>query len=284
MIAKPIRIGIVTLVAVSALAIGYKNRTLRGAQEIQQQAVVIPDEPYGMPATRENNSNYPKPNPFYFEGKINYELLGIDTPQNAWEFAQRGIYKQDDLEDLEGAIADYRQSIAQNSLQNGTCQLVTTSPIPATMNPPPCMFTVRSRLGYLLLEADKPAEAIPLFQEVLQIDPLRLEINALIGEAYMKEAEEAPAAEKPALLAKAVDAFKAELALSPVTSSMIQLTGDEANNAQVHWALAEAYEKLSKPTDAVAELNLYLKATKWHSDTYPWRIELAKKKIEELGH
>src|SRR5881394_1885507 len=103
MITKTIRIGIVSFVAVSALIIGYRNRSLRGAQE--QQAIVVPDTPYGIPATRENNSNYPKPNPFYFEGKINYELLGIDTPQNAWEFAQRGIYKQDDLEDFEGAIA-----------------------------------------------------------------------------------------------------------------------------------------------------------------------------------
>jgi len=282
MISKPVRIGIISLVAVSALVIGYKNRSLRGAQE--QQAIAVPETPYGIPASRENNSNYPMPNPFYFEGKIDYELLGIDTPQNAWEFAQRGIHKQDDLEDFEGAVTDYRQSISMNNLQNGTCQLVTVSPVPPTLNPPPCMFTVRSRLAYLLMEEDHPEEAIALFQEVLQIDPLRLDVNALIGEAYMKEAEETSATNKPALLAKAVDAFKAELALSPVTSSTAELTGDEANNSQVHWALAEVYEELNRPADAVSELNLYLKATKWHSDTYPWRIELAKHKIEELGH
>jgi hypothetical protein len=29
-------------------------------------------------------------------------------------------------------------------------------------------------------------------------------------------------------------------------------------------------------TDQISELNSYSKATKWHSDTYPWRITLAQ--------
>jgi len=194
------------------------------------------------------------------------------------------MYKQDDLEDLAGAVADYKTAVSMNSLQDSTCQIVTVVPVPATLNPPPCMFTVRSRLGYLLLESD-PAEAIRLFEEVLQIDPLRLEINALIGEAYVVEGDHAKEeATKRQFYEKAVEAFKAELALSPVTTQAVQLTGDEANNAQVHWELAEVYEKLEKKAEAKSELDLYLKATKWHSDTYPWRIALAEKKIEELSH
>src|SRR5579859_1382748 len=55
------------------------------------------------------NPHYPERNPFYFEGRIDWELLKIDVPGNAWEFAQRGIHRQDDLEDIQGAIADYRQ-------------------------------------------------------------------------------------------------------------------------------------------------------------------------------
>ena len=81
----------------------------------------------------------------------------------------------------------------------------------------------------------------------------------------------------------AVASLKAELALSPVTPQGTQLTGDEANNGPVHWELAELYEKLGRDSDAKSELDLYLKATKWHSDTYPWRIALAQKKINELG-
>src|SRR3954468_23614544 len=80
----------------------------------QPTVVAGQGEPVRQEVTRQNNPNYPLPNPFYFEGKVDYELLGIDQPSNAWEFAQRGIYKQDDLEDFPGAIADYQTSISMN--------------------------------------------------------------------------------------------------------------------------------------------------------------------------
>jgi len=219
------------------------------------------------------NPNYPARNPFYFEGRVDWDLLKIDQPSNAWEYAQRGIHKQDDLEDAQGAIDDYRQSISMNNLDNGTCQIVTSAPsgFGQNTNPPPCMFTVRLRLGNLLMTTS-PDEAIGLFQEVLDIDPLRLGVNALMGETYARMGDPSSAAA----------AYKAELALSPVTVLSNQLNGDEANNAHVHWALAGLYEKLGEPAAAAGELDLYLKATKWHSDTYPWRIDLARKRIEKL--
>ena len=107
------------------------------------------------------------------------------SPGNAWEYAQRGIHRQDDFEDIAGAIADYRESLALNSLSDGSCQIVTSVPAQdfGKLDPPPCMFTVRLRLGYLLMR-DSPEDAISLFQEVLQIDPQRLEVNSLLGEAY----------------------------------------------------------------------------------------------------
>jgi len=219
------------------------------------------------------NPNYPARNPFYFEGRVDWDLLKIDQPSNAWEYAQRGIHKQDDLEDAQGAIDDYRQSISMNNLDNGTCQIVTSAPsgFGQNTNPPPCMFTVRLRLGNLL-KTTSPDEAIGLFQEVLDIDPLRLGVNALMGETYARMGDPE----------SAVAAYKAELALSPVTVLSNQLNGDEANNAHVHWALAGLYEKLGDSAAAAGELDLYLKATKWHSDTYPWRIDLARKRIEKL--
>src|SRR5579871_3080285 len=69
------------------------------------------------------NPNYPQPNPFYFEGRIDWNLLNVTTPSNAWEFAQHGIYEQDDLENPAAAIKDYQQSISMNSPSNGTCQI-----------------------------------------------------------------------------------------------------------------------------------------------------------------
>jgi tetratricopeptide (TPR) repeat protein len=234
------------------------------------------------------NPNYPKPNPFYFEGKIDWDKLGITQPANAWEFVQRGIHKQDDLSDIPGAIADYQQALDLNSLTKGTCQLITSATLvngalPSTLNPAPCMFTLRLRLAYLLRK-DQPETAIALYKEVQQIDPLRLDVSALLGEVYIIEAQKAATPDSSqAAYANAIAAFKAELLLSPVTPDYTALTADEANNAHVHWSLAEVYEKLNRPADAIGELNLYLKATKWHSDTYPWRIQLAQKKIEMLG-
>jgi len=252
-------------------------------------AQTSPTAPYIPGTTFQNfNANYPKPNPFYFEGKIDWEKLNITQPANTWEYMQRGIHKQDDLHDLPGAIADYQQSLAMNSLKAGTCQLVTSATLvngvlPSTLNPAPCMFTVRLRLAYLLRETD-PQTAVSLYEEVLQIDPLRPDVEFLMGEAYLVEAEEAQTdADRATAYQNAISAFQAELALNPVTPQYTALTGDEANSAHVHWSLAEVYEKLGRDEDAVSEFKLYLLATQWHSDVYPWRITLAKKKIQTLS-
>jgi tetratricopeptide (TPR) repeat protein len=229
------------------------------------------------------NPNYMIRNPFYFEGRVDWNLLQITNPSNAWEYAQRGIHEQDDLLDLTDAIADYQKSISMNDLTNGTCQLITTAKgLGANTNPPPCMFTVRLRLGNLLKETDPPT-AIELFQEVLDIDPLRLGVNAMTGEAYtnIAAATTDPAAQSAAY-DNAIAAYKAELALSPVTPTTIAVTGDLANNAHVHWALAEVYRQTGQAASEASELTLYLHATQWHSDTYAWHIQLANARLKAL--
>jgi tetratricopeptide (TPR) repeat protein len=229
---------------------------------------------------QEANPNYPIRNPFYFEGRIDWNLLKITQPSTTWEYMERGIHKQDDLEDYTGAIADYQQSIAMNNVGNKTCQLVTTAP-PATgkLDPAPCIFTVRLRLAGLL-RSSSPKDAISFYQQALDIDPLRLGVHAAIAETYVAMAGQATdQTTVPGLYQQAVTEYIAELALSPVTPLQTQVTGDTANNAHVHWELAEVYEKLNQLSDEISELNLYLQATKWHSDTYPWRIQLAQKRI-----
>ena len=237
--------------------------------------------------TRENNPNYPARNPFYFEGKIDYELLGIGEPSNAWEYMQRGIHLQDDPEDYKGAIQDYRRALELNNKENGTCQIVTSQIVTAvpenfnTLDPPPCIFTLRLRLGYLLIH-DEPEESVRLFREVLEIDPLRLDVRFLIAEAYEFLAEEtADKQEQTELYLKAIEELRGELALTPPVNDP-KLSPDEANNAHTHWLLAEIYEKLEKYDEATEAFENYLKATRWHSDVLPWRLQLAEKKIEEL--
>jgi tetratricopeptide (TPR) repeat protein len=230
------------------------------------------------------NPNYPQPNPFYFEGRIDWNLLKINTPSNAWEFAQRGIYKQDDLQDTAGAIQDYQQSIAMNSLNNGTCQIV-TGPIPTSgvLSPAPCMFTVRLRLAGLLQQS-APQQAIALYQDVVKIDPLKLGVHEAIAKTYAAmAAADTVAANRTADYNSAITEYQAELGLSPVTAFTTNLTADLANNAHVHWALAAIYQTLGNSTREASQLNLYLQATQWHSDTYPWRIALAKARLTALG-
>jgi tetratricopeptide (TPR) repeat protein len=240
--------------------------------------------PYKPGDFQNGNANYPARNPFYFEGRVDWDLLKIDQPSNAWEFAQRGIHYQDDLKDTTSAIADYQKSISLNSLQNGTCQLIKSAPagFGQNVNPPPCMFTVRMRLANLLEDSDSQT-AVGLFQEVLRIDPLRLGVNTMIGETYTKMAQAATDdGGRADAYNRAVQAYQAELALSPVTALSISLTGDQANNAHVHWALADIYRTLGRASDQASELDLYLKATRQHSDTYAWRIQLAQKRLQQL--
>jgi len=216
------------------------------------------------------NANYKNRNPFYFEGRVDWDLLNITQPANAWEFTQRAIHKQDDLADIPGAIADYSQALSMNSLVNGSCQLITSTNagFGQNTNPPPCMFTPRLRLANLIRQ-DQPQNAIGLFQEVLQIDPLRLNVQAQIGQIYTSMGA----------YPQAIAAYQAELALSPVNK---RLSGDQANNAHVHWALAEIYRVTHDASNEGRELTLYFNATRWHSDTYPWRITLAKKRLAQL--
>jgi hypothetical protein len=230
-----------------------------------------------------DNPNYLNRNPFYFEGRVDWNLLKITTPATPWEYTQRGIHYQDDLQDMTDAIADYQTAISMNSLSNNTCQIITTAITPSTtLSPAPCMFTPRLRLAHLMLSTN-PDMAISLYQQVLQIDALRLGMNEFIGEAYEnKAAAAADEASKTAFLQSAIAAYNAELALSPVTASYTALTADKANNAHTHWALSEIYAELGDPADQATQLQAYLDATQWHSDTYAWHIQLAKVRLAKL--
>lgn len=238
-----------------------------------------------------DNPNYLNRNPFYFEGRVDWNLLKITNPQTPWEYTQRAIHYQDDLQDIPDAISDYQTAISMNSLSNNTCQIITAANVASltvngvpntNLSPPPCMFTPRLRLAHLMIET-QPDMAIGLYQQVLQIDALRLGVNEFIGEAYENKAAQSsdPAAQTVALT-NAITAYKAELALSPVTPQYTALTGDTANNAHVHWALANIYSELGDPADQITELKAYLAATQWHSDTYAWHIQLAQARLAKL--
>jgi tetratricopeptide (TPR) repeat protein len=256
----------------------------QGSQTIPGPATVTPNSYIPGTTYEAANPNYMIRNPYYFEGRVDWNLLKITTPSNPWEFVQRAIHEQDDLQDTTDAIADYQTALAQNSLSNGTCQILTSVPAnPQNVNPAPCMFTPRLRLAHLI-KAGNPGGAITLFQQVLQIDPLRLGVNAYIGDVYVSMAGSASdQPSKTSFYKQAITAYKAELLLSPVNPATIALTGDLANNEHVHWSLSEVYAQLGDLPDQATELQNYLDAARWHSDTYAWRIQLAKARLAKLG-
>jgi tetratricopeptide (TPR) repeat protein len=269
---------LVTLFAMAAAcAFGQGSQTVPGPNTTTPNAYV-PGTTYAAA-----NPNYMTRNPFYFEGRVDWNLLNITNPSNTWEYLQRGIHEQDDLEDTASAIADYQKALSMNSLSNGTCQIVKTAVANSpNLNPAPCMFTPRLRLAHLV-KATTPQVAIGLFQEVLQIDPLRLGVNAYIGDVYSTmAAAAADLTSQKAFLNQAVAAYKAELALSPVSAATTALTGDKANNEHVHWSLAAVYAQLGDEASQATELQAYLDASQWHSDTYAWRIQLAKVRLANL--
>jgi tetratricopeptide (TPR) repeat protein len=263
--------------ALASPALGQGSQTVPGASTVTPEAYV-PGVTY-----QAANPNYMTRSPFYFEGRVDWNLLNITTPSNPWEFTQRGIHYQDDLQDTTDAISDYQTAISQNSLSNGTCQIPTVAVTNTTvLNPAPCMFTPRLRLAHLI-KGTNPTMAISLFQQVLQIDPLRLGINAYIGDVYVTMAQNATnQTTATSLYNQALAAYQAELVLSPVNSKTIALTGDLANNAHVHWSMSEVYAALNDTADEATQLQAYLNATQWHSDTYAWHIQLAKVRLANL--
>ncbi len=138
----------------------------------------------GGPAIPVDAQNRPA---YFFEGKADWQALGIKEPRTGWEFAQRGMYYQDEVHDITAALADYRKAAAME---------------PELMSP-------KARMGSIYLRQGKYDEAIREFQAVSDLDPLKQEVQYRIGQAnegrgdyqsairaYHKELELAPGAVK----------------------------------------------------------------------------------------
>src|SRR5271166_4114058 len=179
------------------------------AQSSPPAPLVTPSSTYVPGVTfQTTNPNYFMPNPFYFEGRVDWNLLKITQPANPWDYMQRGLHEQDELGDTTDAIADYQMAVSMNNLTNKTCQLVTVAPT-GPINPPPCIFTVRLRLAGLL-SATQPQQAIELYQGGLVIDPAHPGVNRAIGGVYVRQAQTATdPTQVPGLYQSAIAAYQA---------------------------------------------------------------------------
>jgi tetratricopeptide (TPR) repeat protein len=195
----------------------------------------------------------------FFEAKAPWPALGIEAPRTAWEHAQRGMYRQDDLEDVEGAIEDYEAALALDGH----------------------LLVASARLGYLALERGLAAaragetaaaeaalrEAVERYAVVCHEQPSRQGVRLRQAQAYLQlwrlsgDAAEAERAEAT---------LREELALAP--------TQQEA-----FWALAQLYDAQGRAAEALDMVRRYLAEAEIQGDPYPWRVRAAEQLRTRLG-
>jgi tetratricopeptide (TPR) repeat protein len=211
-----------------------------------------------------------KPDPtFFFEERVNWPALQKQIPggepRTAWEYAQRGMYKQDELEDVAAAVADYQTSESMN----------------------PRIQIVQARLAVIALKDAEHLEELGQYQQavtrldeaigrldhILEESPFHQSLHYLLGEAY--EAKHTAldqlgdASGSAEALAKAEEEFQQELELAPASQ-------------RSHLALAELLIEEGRNDQAVQHLTVYLCQAKLHSDTVPLRILKARKERQDL--
>ena len=196
------------------------------------------------------------PNPvFFFEEKVNWPALNIEQPRTAWEYAQRGIYRQDSLDDLEGAKADYQQSEQMNDR----------------------ILIVQARLGVIALLENRPDDAIMHLEHVVEEAPYHEGVHLKLAQAYRQKND----------LVKAEEELKKELELAPnsqvthfaLAELLFSLAMPEAMNptcASVFGAAKDCRQ------EAIISIDAYLRQARWHSDTQPLRILKAQRYCQQL--
>lgn len=190
----------------------------------------------------------------FFEAKVHWPSLKIDEPRTAWEFVQRGMYRQDDLEDVDAAVADYRSAIDRDSH----------------------ILIAHARLGTILLSRAKVAtasaaidladEAIHEFREVLLEQPYRPGMHTKIAEALLVQYR---ATSAPATAESAVTEYRTELARAP-------------QNQAVYYALAFLVNELGRPAEARTYIDRYLELAARYGDPYPYKLLAAERLRQSL--
>lgn len=228
---------------------------------------------------------------FFFEERVNWPALQRNIPggepRTAWEYAQRGMYKQDELayaavnaadreHYMEEAIADYEKSEELSRKAQGR------------EDAHPRILIVQARLAVIefkegeeLEHEGKHEEALVPLNEakerlefILEESPFHQGVPFLLGEVFEVEHEIYKAlgnTEKAEeTLAEALKYLKEELKLAP-------------GSQRTHYVLAELLAEEGETQEALAHLDTYLCQAKLHSDTEPFRILKARKKRSGLA-
>lgn len=210
-------------------------------------------------------------NPEFFAlVKTDWPLLNIETPRTAWEYVQRGMYKQDDLEDEDGAVEDYLHA---EELLEEIAQRLNDPTLPERM------VLIHSRLGTIYLRRGEYESAIRHFESILDENPESEGINREIALAYAGIAhEEVERGEDPTHSSEAAyEHFVREIENAPNNQTTLYEFG---------LFLQDPDLPLGNVDEAALALQMfqrYMVRAKYHCSTTPLRILKVARKIEELG-
>ena len=195
---------------------------------------------------------------FFFEGKVDWLLLEIAEPRTAWEYTQRGMFLQDEMEDVDAALADYLQA---EELLEEIAERLNDPTLPERL------LILHFRLGNIYLERGSYQEAIHEFEILLEEDPELSGVNRHIGEAHVGLGE----------FEQAFEFFEEELRQNPLNQKTLYEVGLFLLEPEVQ------LEGVDQEALAREHLQTYLQEAAFHCDTYPYKILKIDKLVHELG-
>jgi len=210
--------------------------------------------------------------PLFAIAKTDWPLLGIAEPRTAWEYVQRGMYRQDDLEDEDAAYEDYvhaEELLEEIAHRTGDETL------------PERLLLIHFRLGPIYLHRGMWEDAIRHFDYILEEDPEAEGIHREIDLAYHGMAEEllheGHEDEAQEAFHKAYEYFEHEYEIAPHNQLTLYEFGEFLLEPEVH------LEDVDQEAMALDLFQRYLARAEQHCDTYPLRILKIDKEARHLG-
>jgi tetratricopeptide (TPR) repeat protein len=230
------------------------------AQEVQAQmpASELPPLHAGIDSPGAVIEEQPENPVFFFEGKVDWLLLEIAEPRTAWEYTQRGMFLQDDVEDVDAALEDYLHA---KELLAEIAERLNDPTLPDRL------LILHFRMANIYLKRGNYREAIQEFEVLLEEDPELSGVNRHIAEAYdgLREFE------------NAYKAYQEELKLNPLNQKTLFEFALFLLEPEVR------LEGVVQETVAREHLEIYLQEAAYHCDTYPYKILKADKLVRDLG-
>ena len=264
-----------------ALAVVFLGIVLGAAlyESLPSRAIVVPvsygplHAGIGSPGAIVDEAQQAIENPVLFAlVKTDWPLLGIAEPRTAWEYVQRGMYRQDDLEDESSAIADYLHA---EELLEEIAQRIGDESLPERM------LLIHLRLGPIYLQRGQWEDAIRHFGFVLDENPEAEGIHREIALAYfglgqdqLREGLEAKSQESFQI---AFESFERELEVAPDNQLTLYDFGEFLLEPEVR------LDGVDQSNLARGLFQTYLERAEEHCDTYPIRILKVDKKARNLG-